>query len=114
MDGNTWVAEDGELKVFAEGDCDPRIWRKFKHVEVTMVDTREHPGLAVAVGTTQAIELVHRMRTQWNQHADEVRRLNAMKDSNGAIRGSLRTDRNASCACGSGVKAKKCCRKRGL
>lgn len=35
MDGNTWVAEDGELKVFAEGDCTPRLWRKFKHVEVT-------------------------------------------------------------------------------
>jgi len=105
---DNWTAEDGELKVFVEGTCEPGLWRKFKHLEVSVVDTRECPGMAVSLTSTQAIEIAHRMRMEWNAEADKERsvRPDGWREP---IRGSLRIDRNAPCACGSGRKSKKCC-----
>jgi uncharacterized protein YchJ len=102
-----WFAEDGELKVIVEGDCEPRLWRKFKNIEVSVVDTRECPGMAVSVASAQAIEIVHLIE-QWNAEAERERSVRP-DGWRGPIVGSLRTDRNAPCACGSGRKSKKCC-----
>lgn len=77
--------------------------------ENIVVDYREHPGACYGRGSSRAIEIAKMHRKMWNEHVEAVRRINAMKDSNGAIRGSLRIDRNAPCACGSGRKSKKCC-----
>jgi hypothetical protein len=109
MDGNNWTADGGELKVFVEGEP---VWKgQFKRCEIIIADTREHPGMATSVATTQAIEIVHRIeqwKMDWNE---EVKREKSVRPNGwrGPIVGSLRTDRNAPCACGSGRKSKKCC-----
>lgn len=82
--------------------------------ENIVIDLREHPGACHGHGYSRGFEIAKMQKAMWNKHVKEQRRINAMKDSHGAIRGSLRTGRNAPCACGSGRKSKKCCGKRGL
>jgi uncharacterized protein YchJ len=77
--------------------------------ESLVIDLRETPGACHGHGSSRAFEIAKAHKKIWNDHVKEMRRINAMKDGNGAIRGSLRTDRNAPCACGSGRKSKKCC-----
>ena len=102
-----WFAEDGELKVLVEGS-DGLRWRgKLKRCEIMIADTREHPGMSTSVASSQAINIVHRIE-QWNAETERERSVRPA-GWRGPIVGSLRTDRNAPCACGSGRKSKKCC-----
>jgi hypothetical protein len=101
------LAEEGELKVFVDGPDAPAPWWRFHNAQIQIADTRECPGTAVSLGATRAMELVQ-MKMRYNEEAEreKVVRPGGWREP---IRGSLRIDRNAPCACGSGRKSKKCC-----
>jgi len=77
--------------------------------ENLVIDLRETPGACHGHGSSRAFEVVHLMKKQWNQEVAVRTKTEKLKDDRGIIRGSLRIDRNAPCACGSGRKSKKCC-----